>query len=275
MKKRSLTKFLYIVFISGIIIPCKAYAFDMTVGATTWYAWGLRYENVSDKSIRKNSEYAFDPTFLYGPVLSVKFNNDFNLTFVYLYSNFDYKLDYYKDEGSTLSATSKITRSDSDLALNYKLNDYFKIFIGAKYLAYDIKLSYIDYTDSYFYSNSKHSSIGPGLGLNATFPISGNIFVLATLSGFYLFSPGEKFEDKGIYNDIAVPVHMTIGYNEYGFNSNISIAYYIAQISTVISLGGRLQYFITDYYDYEPFLINKIKNMFYGITLTATYTFGI
>ena len=258
-----------------IIIPYKVYGFDMTAGATAWYAWGFRYEEVSEKSIRKNSNYAFDPTFLYGPVISLKFNNDFNLTFVYLYSKFDYKLEYYKDAGSVLFAESKIKRSDSDLALNYRLNDFLKIFAGVKYLAYDINLTYIDYLDQYWYSKSNHTGIGPGLGLNATVPIADNIFLLATLSGFYLFSSGEKFEDKGIYDDIAAPVNMTIGYNEYGFNSNISIAYYIAQFSTVVSLGGRFQYFITDYHDYEPFLINKIKNMFYGITLTATYTFSI
>jgi len=276
MKKRLLMRFRYIIYITlVIIIPCKIYAFDITVGATTWYAWGNRYEDVQEKSIRKNSSYAFDPSFLYGPIFSVKINDDFNLTFVYLYSKFNYTFNYYKDEGGNLFIDSKIKRSDSDLALNYRLNNYLKLFMGAKYLAYDIKLSYIDYDDDYWSSHSKHTSIGPGLGLNATFPITNNIFLLGTLSGFYLFSTGEKFEDKRMYDDIVIPVNMTIGYNEYGFNSNISIAYYIAPASTVISLGARLQYFITDYYDYEPFLINKIENIFYGITLTATYTFNI
>ena len=275
MKKYLLTKIIYIVFMLCVLMSYKAYAIDITVGATTWYAWGNRYEDVQESSIRKNNNYAFDPSFLYGPVFSVKLNDDFNLTFVYLYSKFNYTFDYYKDEGGTLFIESKIKRSDSDLAVNYKLNAYLKLFLGAKYLAYDIKLAYVDYEGDYWNSHSNHTGIGPGLGLNATFPITDNIFLLGTLSGFYLFSTGEKFEDKKIYDDIIIPVKMTVGYNEYGFNSNISIAYYIAPASTVISIGARFQYFITDYYDYEPFLINKITNMFYGITLTATYTFSI
>ena len=41
--------------------------------------------------------------------------------------------DTAKDDGS-VKAKSKYKRSDSDFVLNYKLNDYFKIFEGMKYL---------------------------------------------------------------------------------------------------------------------------------------------
>ena len=278
MKKYFLTKILYIICIIFVIIPCKAYALDITVGATTWYAWGSRYENTNDgygNNKRTNNNYAFDPSFLYGPAISVKFNDDFNLTFVYLYSKFDYTEKLHEDYGGSLFVKSNIKRSDSDLTINYKLNDYLKLFVGAKYLGYEIKLSNDDPMDEeHYYSNSRHNSIGPGLGLNCTCPITGNIFILGTISGFYLFSPGEKFEDYYMY-DRDRPTKITIGYNEYGINTNISVAYYISQISTVISLGFRYQYFITDYKEYEPFLINNIKNQFFGITLTATYTFSL
>ena len=275
MKKNSLS--IYLIFIClCIITPINVFGLDITVGATCWYAWGSRFENIQDYSIRKNSEYAFDPTFLYGPAISVKFNDDFNLTFVYLYSKFNYKEEVYKDVVDDYYVKSKIKRSDSDLAINYRLNDYFKVFVGAKYLSYEIKLSYDDTNGDHYYSNSKHNSIGPGLGLNCSYPITGNIFLLGTVSGFYLFSPGEKFEDYGMYEiNHAKPVNMTIAYNEYGINTNISAAYYISQISTVISLGFRYQYFITDYDDYDSFYIDNIKNQFYGVTLTATYTFSL
>ena len=257
------------------IIPYKAYALDITVGASTWYAWGGRYENVKEYSIRESNNYVFDPTFFYGPALSVKINNDFNLTLVYLYSKFSYIEGVFKDITASHDVKSKIKRSDSDLALNYRLNNYFKAFVGAKYLTYEIKLSYYDPVNYELHtSQSKHLSIGPGLGISSTYPIIRNFFLLGTISGFYLFSPGEKFEDNLLY-DKDRPTKMTIGYNEYGINSNISIAYYIAQYTTVISLGFRYQYFVTDYLDYAPFLINNIKNEIYGITLTATYTFEL
>ena len=271
--------FIYLIFIFiGIIIPCRADAVDITVGASTWYAWGSRYEDVQDYSIRNNNEYAFDPTFFYGPAISVKLNSDFNITFVYLYTRFDYTEDVYDDLGGTYSVESKIKRSDSDFALNYRLMDYLKVFAGIKYLGYEIKLSYDDIKSETHSSQSKHNSFGPGIGVSCTYPIMDNIFILGTFSGFYLFSTGEDFEDNLLYDkvgDRGKPTSMTVGYNEYGINTNISVAYYISQISTVISLGFRYQYFITDYYDYEPFLINNIKNQIYGITLTATYTFGL
>jgi len=268
--------FIFIIFLClGIVIPTTGFGFDITVGASAWYAWGSRYEDVQDYSIRNNNEYAFDPTFFFGPAISVKLNSDFNITFVYLYTKFNYTENVYEDLGGTYGVKSKIKRSDSDFALNYKLTDYFKAFAGIKYLGYEIKSSYdVDVLNIHQSSQSKHDSFGPGLGLSATFPIIDNIFILGTVSGFYLFSTGEDFKDNLLY-DKDRPASMTVGYNEYGINTNISVAYYISQISTVISLGFRYQYFMTDYEDYEPFLINNIKNQIYGITLTATYTFGI
>ena len=66
----------------------------------------------------------------------------------------------------------------------------------------------------------------------------------------------------------------TIGYNEYGINSNISIAYYIAQASTVISLGGRYQYIFVNYKNNDIGL-SEIRFTMYGVTFTATYTFNL
>ena len=88
------------------------------------------------------------------------------------------------------------------------------------------------------------------------------MFLLATLSGFYTWGNEEVIPGYEQSYDIDL--------NEYGFNTNLSIAYYISGISTVISLGGRFQYFITTY---DEFI--NVKHKFYGITLTATYTFSL
>ena len=273
MKKILLLTFLAISI--AIIIPSNLYSLDLTVGATTWYAFGSRSEDLQKESIRTNGTYSFDPTFLYGPALSVKFTDSFNLTFIYLYGKFDYDEVVYKDSGGVFHATSKAKRSDSDLALNYRLNNYFKLFAGIKYMAYEVKLSYDDPNPfrGHCENHSKHTSLGPGLGLSSTFPVTDNMFLLATLSGFYLSSSGEKFEDSKVYDPI--PVDFTIAYNEYGINGTIAFAYYISSISTVISLGGRFQYFVVDYDKYKDFLINSVANKIYGITLSATYTFSI
>ena len=255
----------FAIFIS-LILPCKLYALDLTVGATTWYAWGEQY-NVQTGSA-KNSLIESDPALLYGPALSVKFSDDFNLTFVFLYGTFE----ALKDDGAHREK-SKFSRVDSDLALNYRLNNFLKLFAGAKYLSYDIVPNNDD-TDFIFDKIDPHRSLGTGLGLSATVPIIGNLFGLATVSGLYLWG-NDSFVIKDMWQP-QIKKDVKIGYNEYGFNSNVSIAYYITEISTVISLGGRFQYIIANYKNKDnEIFIDYIRFIMYGVTLTATYNFSI
>ena len=248
-------KFLLLIAIAiciSIIIPRNVYAVDITVGGSTWYSWW------NQKQWNKNGSgdtTNFDPTFFYGPALSVKFSNDFNLTFVYLYAKFE-----NEKRDSSGKTTIKHKRTDSDLALNYRLNGYFKIFGGVKYMPY--KSSGTDGTIS---SHSDHSGFGPGLGVSCTYPILDNLFLLANLSGFYLWSNEDFSSDTGADD-------FKHNYKRYGFNSTLSIAYYIVPAATTISLGTRLQYYKSDY-NYED--VDYIDNLFYGVTLTATYSFSI
>ncbi|MCL2156069.1 MAG: hypothetical protein FWH53_10420, partial [Leptospirales bacterium] len=71
-----------ILFLS-ILIPYNVYALDITAGAATWLAWGEQHSERSETKYTLDMESS--PAFLYGPTLSVKFNEDFNLTFVFLY----------------------------------------------------------------------------------------------------------------------------------------------------------------------------------------------
>ena len=230
MKKLlSLSLSLSLFILISILSPSKVHAIDFTVGATTWYTWW-------DLN-RDGGKIDIAPAFLYGPALAVKFNDDFNLTCVYLYGEFNLnKTAIY--HGKTFS---KIRRQDFDLALNYRLNNYFKIFAGVK----NINYKYVGIGD--------YGSMGPALGLSAICPLNDNLFLIANLSGYY-HPNGEE----------------TGPLKEYGMNSTLTLAYYIASASTTISLGGRFQHSKTDYDDStrEP-----TKQTFYGITLTATYTF--
>ena len=262
-----------VCFAMLLVIACgyiNAYAIDITAGATTWYAWGRQYYTQNEPSGDFNSFTKSDPGFLFGPAIAVKFNNDFNLTFVYLYGKFDAK----KGDGTK----ADFKRNDSDLALNYRLNDYFKVFLGVKYLSYDI----VPVKDNFFSGNTfevrgidSHISYGPGLGISATVPLIGNLFALATVSGLYLWGK-EKIDmlDITYINPPPIMRNIKINYNEYGINTNLSIAYYISDLSTVISLGGRFQYIMADYKDNKIYL-SSIKFFIYGATLTATYTFNL
>jgi len=221
---------LSLLILISVLAPSKVFATDITVGATTWYTWW-------DMAGTKDEA---DPTFLYGPALAVKFNDDFNLTFIFLYGKFDFEL-----HDSSSPTKTKLSRTDSDLALNYRLNDFFKVFVGGKYNAYSMPgMDFVGY--------------GPALGLSATMPVTGDLFLLGTFSGFYLWATDD--EDHGGKSKAK----------QSGYNSSLSIAYYIAPASTTISLGGRYQYMKVDESNDHS---SKFK--FYGFTLTATYTFEI
>jgi len=265
VKKNLLIKLFIII---SIIISHKLYAADITVGATTWYAQSEQYYTQNKAAyFMSNALVKSYSAFLYGPTLSVRFSNDFNLTFVYLLGNFE----TVKDDGS-FKYRSKYRRSDSDLALNYRLSDYFKVFLGLKYLSYDIIPADTDNSTFQIRNIDPHKSYGAGLGLSATIPIVGNLFVLGTVSGLYLF--GKDKVGVTNHNSAANPRSVNLDYNEYGVNSTIALAYYIVPASTVISLGGRLQYLVANYKNNAIFL-DSIKFTIYGVTLTATYTFSL
>ena len=262
-----LRRIISILFLS-ILMPCKVYALDITAGAATWLAWSEQHSKRAETKYTLDMES--DVAFLYGPTLSVKFNEDFNLTFVFLYGRFT-----YKNQDPNDSTNFKSDRIDIDTALNYRLNEYFKVFGGIKYLSFDMMQVpyYSDLALPQFYEQQGlHRSLGLGLGLSATIPVSEDIFLLGTLSGFYLANIGKE---KIAEIDLVIG---TIGsskakYRDYGINSQFSAAYYIASMSTAINLGVRMQYFITDYNNDEYPV--TIKHIIYGITLSATYSFNI
>ena len=249
-------------YISTVVLFCclfalygrnNAYALDITAGMTSWYAWGEQKTSGADKNFKMES----DPTLLFGPTLSAKLSENFNLTFVYLYGKFDYE---DKKNGEKL----KSKRNDIDLALNYRLSDYFKIFGGIKYMSFDTVQ--MEYTNFEIYTNGgNYSGIGLGFGLNVTFPIAENLFLLATLSGFYGFGEEKIVQSDGSSNGRT-------GGRDTGYNSNLSVAYYIASASTAISLGGRYQHFNSKGRNDFP---TTITNTIWGITLSATYSFNI
>ncbi|HOP63509.1 MAG TPA: hypothetical protein PK358_10125 [Spirochaetota bacterium] len=236
MKRRIISAFSVFLLLAAAM---PSFAVDISAGATTWYSWWDFEED--------NTSYTpdIDPTLLYGPALSVKFNDEYNLTFVFLYGKFDMQ----EGEGSSV----EITRIDSDLALNYRLNNYFKLFFGGKYMGYT--------QDNGF----SHLGLGPGAGISAVFPMGWDFYLLGNVSGLYLWGNHEPSDDS--------TEDSTQKYNEYGFNSSLSLAYYIAPASVTLSIGGRYQYFKTIFEDSDD--NEDMTHQFYGVTAAATYSFNL
>ena len=126
MKKYLILTLLAILTV--LIIPYRAYSIDIQVGATLWNPYMDRYTERSYDGYTAKIRY--DQTFLYGPAMSVKFNDDFNLTFIYLYGKFDKPPLKAFLPGLGAVDYEDIKRKDSDLALNYRLSDYFKVLAG-------------------------------------------------------------------------------------------------------------------------------------------------
>ncbi len=242
-----------------VLNPSSASALTMNAGVYTWYAWWDFPEDTYEK-------IDTDPGLAYGPVLSVDFNETFSLSFLFLYGNFDASGKDYSDAvlhgGYVISNEYSIDRYDGDTVINMKLNRYFKLFLGLKYSAFKYDLTSSIPTGASYTAKFKHSALGPGAGLSVTLPLSQNLFISGSLGGLYLRGSEDYSDSQGNSSSLDI--------KDKGYNSGASLLYYIAPASTTIILGGRYQKVKTKY---EDGYTNKSR--FYGVTLSAVYSFSL
>jgi len=284
-----------------ILSPSFLNAADISVGATTWYSkwetpksWGFEiddptflYGPIVSAKINNDFNFTFE-SFLYGPIVSAKINNDFNFTFVFLYGQFKETADFGTDNVE-IPVDVKINRYDSDTALNYKLNNYLKLFAGLKFMkySYTVKGDITGIDESVLYNiiidaDVNHTGYGPGGGISGVFPLGHDFYLLANISLMYIWgkqkgtNETEVFYLDDLYSDYNSYTKEKVSekYKEYGYNTGASVAYYISGASTTISLGGRYQAYTTEYTN-SDFKNDKDKNKFWGATLSATYSFSI
>ena len=268
------------------------FAAGVSVGATMWYAeWDPVFSNLvkmkgflqggmplPEVSLKTNS------AFLIGPMISISFLNKFNFATVFTMGKFDgtgtgaNSTDYGGGNYSYFNVKTKYisTKTDLDSSISYALFRYMKIFAGIKYQGYstDVNMEFsfsgVNTASSQLNVISSLDNIGGGAGIALAYPLINNIFVICNISGVYMRayneysmaiegSPDEKFKDE---------------YNVYGGNASISCAYYFASLGVTVSLGGRYQYL--KYYrtkGYDTYGMNKMADKFYGVVLSAVYSF--
>jgi hypothetical protein len=240
LMKKVMALFSTAIIILISITTLHAAAGDISVGATAWYAtWETKWDG--------KDEITYDPDFLYGPVISASITSDVNIAFVFLYGGFDMSIE--NQEG-----VIKVKRYDSDLTLSYRLGSMIRVFGGAKYIGFT------------WPDDGKHEALGPGAGFSAVIPLGGDFFLMGNISGLYLFGKEKGQSSTGNYNTKT---------KEYGGNASISLSYHIPAASTTISLGGRYQYIFMDYDKTIPDTAEDSSNTFYGVTLSAVYSFSI
>ncbi|HQP50237.1 MAG TPA: Lpg1974 family pore-forming outer membrane protein [Spirochaetota bacterium] len=258
MKKIILSLTAIIILLTGIH-SSKASALTMSAGVYTWYAWWDFPEDTYE-------DIDADPSLMYGPALSVKLNETFSLSFLFLYGNFNAEGTDNSDAvlfgGDVISNKYDIDRYDIDTALNVKMNRYIKFYLGIKYSAFKYDLSGSIPTGDSYSAEFDHNAFGPGAGLSVVLPLYQNLYIMGNFGGLYLWGKEDYSNSNGETDSSDI--------KDYGYNTSVSLVYYIAPASTTISLGGRYQYIKTEYEDGF-----KCDSKFYGITLSAIYTFSI
>ncbi len=245
MKKFFLTALLISAFLT--LLPGQLRALDISIGANTWYSWWDFDTDTDDESMK------FKPALLYGPVLSIRFLDDWSVSSVFLYGS-------YKPKESSQNGPDGIDRYDSDTLLNYSIGKYFKVFAGVKFMGFQWDESNGEGT---------HRGIGPGFGIALTAPLTDQLFLLFNVSGLYL-----KTKHRQEYSYEGIGGSETYDVNETGANSMISLAYYFPAISTSVTLGFRVQYVKMDIKE-EGEHMEDANMLFYGATLSAVYSFDI
>jgi hypothetical protein len=193
----------------------QASALSVSAGAAGWYTWW----NPGDKTA------TYDPGFLYGPAVSVSFNNGVSLNTVFYFG----ELDAHANTSPSPSITC--SRRDSDTSLSYSINENLRILAGFKYMYYKMKFGEIT---SPFYvpaSYVDHESIGPAAGIIFTFPLTESISFSTGVSGIYVWTSSTGTAQPDETN------------KDCGYSATASLSYYIDPASVTLNLGVRYQYF--------------------------------
>lgn len=294
------------IFSLCILQPATAHALDMSAGAAAWYAWWA--PGWAESNAQGKPEFKVDPAILVGPVLSFVFADGWSLSAVFMIGKYkgtaENPADPANPSSGTFSFERDIMKYDLDTTLNYSITKIFKIFAGIKYQSYNYKDEanlHIVYPslppvtmDMKLEGKSDYKSYGPGLGIGITYPVIQSLYVLLNVSGIAL--QGE--DDQTLEMPIAstgttietADFETKQKFTTYGFNGSIALAYYIAGANTTVSLGFRYQYlkYKVDEGDIEVsggdpansekeplFNYDGTKDKFYGITLSAIYSFDI
>ncbi len=282
------------VVVSISVGALPAWALDVSIGPTAWFAWWKPafediYAAYGDPGVVEQ-DFQLGPAPMYGAALSLAFSKEWSWSSVFVYGN-EYRAEVNKTytNGFRVTGAMRIEKTDLDSTVNYSLSRTVKVFGGVKYQGYSFKdnsTTYYPGSSAVYKTDSTHVyswSTGPGLGVGFTIPVSESVFILLNASGLYM------------YASLKAPGGNIQAYDCWGGNAGISLAYYVSSMSTTIALGGRYQFITYAFKDNSSdlsragshqfggpnantqenrFLDNK-SDQFYGITLSAVYSFEI
>lgn len=245
-----------------------------------------------------------------GPIVSIGFLERWSIQSVLTMGRLSFKSRGYSTDALLSSASSGIAPSykkytrdvlkwDSDTSIGCAVHRMVKIFAGFKHQGYRFEekmenLLFVPGPPPVFTRalTDDVRAYGGGLGLGLTIPVVADFYIMASVSGVLLWSfetISVKRMNSFIYSATGglIPLYIIPQkghYLSYGGTASLSFAYNIEKINTTLSLGGRYQILFNhqDYSRHNPLnndvsinIIDRQYDHFFGITLSAIYTFHI
>jgi hypothetical protein len=280
---------------ASCIIVDTTHAFGIRIGPYVWFAWWfpsfqdwMLKSSIIDKQLpRLRKDFYFNPSLLYGPVLTIDFNNRVNLSSVFVTGNYRLRATVVESLYNSAFITSHpdigIYKYDLDSTLNIVLDNNIKLFLGLKYQNYNyskVDLIQINPMDvSLFGRDTVHfNGLSGGIGFGLNFKLNQNLFIYWNLSALYQKPIIRLRQNRYLIippNVVHFPKKIIPVYDAMGGNLSISIAYRIDPISTTLSLGFRYQFIYTFGKDRKGFDLNNKWDHFDGITLAAVYSYQL
>ncbi|MBP7584321.1 MAG: hypothetical protein KBA61_09830 [Spirochaetes bacterium] len=267
-----------IILVSPVTLA-PARAADWGVGLMSNVLWW-------QPSFRSEYEnFEIDPLLLWGPVVSITFENKINVSLVFLQNvinpgSASFESNFNRSLGpGQITIDSKATRADLDFTASYPLSRLIRIFCGYKLFTLDFYPADLTITSGpyVFHDGGKTQNDAGGpqiwansaaLGTSMSFPLfdgtslnfTSSLLYSYLITGINLFheqSPGILEVEGNGFN-----------YQGVGANITLGISYFIGTMSTVVSAGGRFQYITYDAMGDAPELAD---DYFYGIQISAMY----
>lgn len=268
-----------------VLVPLKAESVEISLGGMTWYSWwSAWYEMWNPVRVVTTKEIinqvSVNPSFLYGPLVSMRLPRHVQLSTTVLYGEFEKKRRGWLLTSSSsaplvpVTDNNRIRRVDWDTSMSVSLNRYLKLFGGFKYGMYRCHIKKTALSQAVATSADVvklYNEFAPGLGFGVTVRVIQNFFFQCSSSFVVKFV---DYSNKGS-NLVLIPTGNYLFPENYkrliykvGCNSNINFAYWIEPIKTTVSIGFRYQVYRT----IDPGKDGGQKfDHFYGATALVMY----
>lgn len=291
MKKSVFITVLLIAIISTITFPIKANAFEMGIGAYSYYNW-------RDFAWTDADNLEMEPLLQAGPVLNMTWDRKISLSISAIiptgtsHADFDYKP--LVSNYAVHVDNANINKLDADAALSFLISPGLKIFGGVKYMKFSlmegadtfytgvnqstsavISNGSEDATDSFMGAGSnayyRNSLIGGALGVNYSLPLYETLSLVSNISALYMISTIESTPISYYGSNFAIEGQSTLSgsYKSPGANIAIGLAYYLDSINTTLNIGGRYQVLYNMYSSGDYKGSDKELDETWGITCFA------